>query len=203
MKKTILLTAAAIMAMFLPGTKAFLASGRYGGVMHGSMAPVVNRKAEANFYSLLNNSGREHRTWIKDGRSYLNRKEYEQAIWAFRKSLELRPADEEAHFLLGFTYEKRGLEGLPGDKTNWDHLAAREYMTAIELADHLPARFNLALLHRRLGNFEEARRHLEHILIVKDSGNLARKAAAELNALFHQDVRPRNISKRVQDHTSP
>jgi len=76
-------------------------------------------------------------------------------------------------------------------------------MTAIELADHLPARFNLALLYRRLGHFEEARRHLEHILMVKESGSLARRAEAELGALFHQDVRPRSISTKVQERISP
>lgn len=202
MKRRFLLTAVAILALFLPGTKAFLASGRNGTMMHGAMAPVDGRKGEVNFYSLLNNSGREYQSWVRDGRSYFNRREYEQAIWAFRKAIELRPAAEEARFLLGCAYEKRGLEGLPGDQTDWDQLAAREYIAAVELADHLPARFNLAILHRRHGRFEEARRHLEHILLLKDSGVIGRKASQELSALFHQDVRPVGISSKVRDLTS-
>ncbi len=202
MKKRFLLITAAVIALFLPGTKAFLASGRNNTLMHGAMAPVTGRKAEVNFYSLLNNSGREFQSWFRDGRNYLNRREYEQAIWAFRKAIELRPASEDARFMLGCTYEKRGLEGLPGDMTDWDQLAAREYVAAIELSDHLPSRFNLALLHRRHGRFEEARRHLEHILLIKDSGAIGRKASNELSALFHQDVRPRSISSKVRDIAS-
>ncbi|HNX74712.1 MAG TPA: tetratricopeptide repeat protein [Candidatus Rifleibacterium sp.] len=203
MKRRFLLLTAVIIALFLPGTKAYLASGRSNQMMHGAMAPVTGRKAEVNFYSLLNNSGREYQSWVRDGRNYLNRREFEQAIWALRKAIELRPAAEEARFLLGYTYEQRGLEGLPGDMTDWDALAAREYISAIELADHLPSRFNLAVLHRRHGRFEDARRHLEHILLIKDSGALGRKASSELNALFHQDVRPRSISSKVRDITSP
>lgn len=202
MKRRFLLTAIVVMALFFPGSRAFLASGR-NSMMHDAMAPVNGRKAEVNFYSLLNNSGREYQGWVRDGRRYLQRREYEQAIWAFRKAIELRPAAEESRFLLGYTYEQRGLEGLPGDTTDWDNLATREYITAIELADHLPSRFNLAILYRRHGRFEEARRHLEHILQIKDAGTLGRKAADELGAIFHQDVRPRSISSKVRDITSP
>jgi len=162
-------------------------------------APMTGRKSEANFYSMLNNSGREYRGWIRDGRNYLARREYEQAIWAFRKAVKLQPAAEEARFLLAWTYEKRGLEGLPGDSTDWDALAIKEYTAAIELADHLPARFNLALLHRRNDRFSEARLQLEHILLVDNRSALARKARTELSALFAQDMRPRSISTVFRD----
>lgn len=199
MKRRFLLILMVLFALFLPGSRAYLASGRNRPVMHGAIAPIGGRKAEANFYSLLNNSGREYKSWIRDGRSYLNRKEYEQAIWAFRKAVELRPAAEESRFLLAVTYEKRGQEGLPGDMTDWDDLAAREYLAAIELADHLPSRFNLALLHRRLGRFADARQHLEHILLINNSGAFGKRASAELNVLFDQDVRPRGISSVVKD----
>ncbi len=191
-----------LLAVFLPTSRAYLASSMNKPYMEGSIAPINGRKSEVNFYSLLNNSGREYESWIKDGRKYLKRKEYEQAIWAFRKAVKLRPAAEEARFLLGWTYETRGLEGLPGDYTNWDKLAENEYVMAIEVADHLPSRFNLAILQRRLERYDEARRNLEHILLVTNSATMKKKAAAELQALFHQDVRPRGISNEVKDWSS-
>ncbi|NCB37600.1 MAG: tetratricopeptide repeat protein [Erysipelotrichia bacterium] len=199
MKRRFLLFLSIIFFLSLPGSKAFMAGSKDKTIMSGPLAPIKGRKTEPNFYSMLNNSGREYQSWVKSGRSYLNRREYEQAIWAFRKALELRPAEEEARFLLACSYEKRGLEGLPGDSTNWDSLAAKEYHTAIELADHLPSRFNLALLHRRLGRFTEARRHLEHILLINSSGIIARKAFTELNAIFAQDMRPKAISTEIKD----
>ena len=73
---------------------------------------------------------------------------------------------------------------------------------AIELADHLPSRYNLAILQRRLERYDEARRNLEHILLVTDSKTLKKKASDELQALFHQDVRPRGISNEVKDWSS-
>ena len=191
-----------LLAVFLPTSRAYLASSSSKPYMEGSIAPINGRKSEVNFYSLLNNSGREYESWIKDGRKYLKRKEYEQAIWAFRKAVKLRPAAEEARFLLGWTYETRGLEGLPGDYTNWDKLAENEYVMAIEVADHLPSRYNLAILQRRLERYDEARRNLEHIRLVTNSPTMKKKAAAELQALFHQDVRPRGISNEVRDWSS-
>ncbi len=188
-----------LLAVFLPTSRAYLASRVEKPYMEGSIAPIYGRNSEVNFYSLLNNSGREYESWIKDGKKYLKRKEYEQAIWAFRKAVKLRPASEEARFLLGWTYETRGLEGLPGDFTNWDKLAENEYVMAIEVADHLPSRFNLAILQRRLERYDEARRNLEHILLVTNSKTLKNRAEKELQALFHQDVRPRGISNEVKD----
>lgn len=205
MKKVnnLLLIIALLLAVFLPTSKAYLASIMDKPYMEGGIAPINGRNAEVNFYSLMNNSGREYESWIKDGRKYLKRKEYEQAIWAFRKAVKLRPASEEARFLLAWTYETRGLEGLPGDMTNWDRLAENEYLMAIEVADHLPSRFNLAILQRRLERFDEARRNLEHILLVTNSSNMRKKASAELQALFHQDVRPRGISNEIKDWSKP
>ncbi|MBU1106349.1 MAG: hypothetical protein KKB51_06750 [Candidatus Riflebacteria bacterium] len=176
-----------------------MASNRDGKILHSPIAPISGRRAEANFYSMLNNSGREYRGWIKDGRNYLARREYEQAIWAFRKAVKLQPATEEARFLLAMTYEKRGLEGLPGDTTDWDTLAAKEYTAAIELADHLPSRFNLALLHRRHERLSEARHHLEHIVLVDNRTSLAKRASTELSAIFAQDMRPRSLSTIIRD----
>jgi len=176
-----------------------MASKGDGKILHSPISPVSGRRAEANVYSMLNTSSREYRGWIKDGRKYLTRREYEQAIWAFRKAIKIQPAAEEARFLLAWTYEKRGLEGLPGDTTDWDTLAAKEYTAAIELADHLPSRFNLALLHRRHERFSEARRQLEHIVLIGNKTSLAKRASSELSAIFAQDMRPRSISTRFRD----
>lgn len=193
---TLFLTSAVLL---LSGPTAYLASNPEGLMMRTPIAPIGGRKTEVNFYSMLNNSGREYQSWIKSGRTYIKRKEYEQAILAIRKAIKLRPAAEEARFLLAWTYEKRGLEGLPGDMTNWDDLAVKEYTAAIELADHLPSRFNLAVLHRRNERFVEARRHLEHILIINSNGALGKKAATELTSIFEQNVRPEAISSNIRD----
>jgi hypothetical protein len=53
-----------------------------------------------------------------------------------------------------------------------------------------------------LERYDEARRNLEHILLVTDSKTLKKKASDELQALFHQDVRPRGISNEVKDWSS-
>ncbi|PKL50725.1 MAG: hypothetical protein CVV42_01610 [Candidatus Riflebacteria bacterium HGW-Riflebacteria-2] len=199
MNNRFLLITILLFIAFFAGSKAHMASSGGDKLMHSPIAPMVGRKAEANFYSMLNNSGREYRGWIRDGRNYLARREFEQAIWAFRKAVKLQPAAEEARFMLAWTYEKRGLEGLPGDSTDWDALAIKEYTAAIELADHLPARFNLALLHRRNERFREARLHLEHILIIDNHSALAIRARTELSALFAQDMRPRSITTVLGD----
>jgi len=199
MNKRFLLLTILLFVIFFAGSKAYLASNRDDRLMHSPIAPMSGRKGEANFYSMLNNSGREYRGWMKDGRSYLARREFEQAIWAFRKAVKLQPASEDARFMLACTYEKRGLEGLPGDETDWDNLAIKEYTAAIELADHLPARYNLALLHRRHNRFGEARRHLEHIVIIDNRSALARRAKSELSALFAQDMKPRSLSTFLGD----
>lgn len=199
MKKLFLILFLTSAALLLSGPTAYLASQSEGMMMHTPVAPMTGRKTEVNFYSMINNSGREYQSWVRDCRTYINRREYEQAILAIRKAIKLRPAAEEARFLLAWAYEKRGLEGLPGDMTNWDELAAREYTAAIELADHLPSRFNLAILHRRNDRYEEARRHLEHIVLINNQGTLGKKAAIELASIFEQDMRPRAISSSIKD----
>ncbi len=197
MRKTLLLLIIVFAALMISGPKAYLASNPEGMIMHTPVAPLHGRKSEVNFYSMLNNYGRAYKSWLRDGISYLRRKEYEQAILAFRKAVKLQPAAEEARFYLAWSYEKRGLEGLPGDQTDWDGLATKEYTAAIELADHLPARFNLAQLHRRHGRHDDARRHLEHIILISSNNAIGKKAAAELKKIFAQDMRPRSISSSI------
>lgn len=197
MIKKILLLAAILSVLLFNGPKAYMASNPDSMLLSAPIAPVSGRKSEANFYNLLNNSGREYRGWINDGRNYIKRREFEQAILAFRKAIRLQPASEEARFLLAWAYEKRGAEGLPGDTTDWDSLAVKEYTAAVELADHLPSRFNLAIIHRKHHRFEEARRHLEHILLINSQNAIGRKASVELASLFEQDMRPRSISSKI------
>lgn len=198
MKRKVILLAIFHVALFIPLSKAYMYDG--SGKTNAPVAPMQGRKAEHSFYSMLSRSGPTYEKWVKDGRTYLVRKEFEQAIWAFRKARELRPAAEEARFLLAWTYEKRGLEGLPGDQTSWDELAETEYMAAIELADHLPARYNLAMLYRRNSELANARKQLEYILLTDSGTTIARMASNELSALFEQDVRPSHISTNLKDN---
>lgn len=199
MKRKILLTIAVLVALFIPIKRAFLAGSSFASSSTAPVPPIAGRKAESRSLSYLNNSGVSFSTWMSRGKSYIKRKEYEQAILAFRKALRLRPADAECRFLLAWSYEKRGMEGLPGDSTDWDALAEQEYRAAVSLTDHLPARFNLALLYRRNERLDEARMHLEHILLVKPRDLLARKADAELAALFEQSQRPRHIAVELPE----
>lgn len=200
MKRKHLFVIIAIIGLFLPVHKAFLAGSRFEKSLTAPVSPMTGRKAEKNMARLLNGSGVEYSTWMKKGKTYIKRKEYEQAILAFRKAISLRPAEEDSRFLVAWCYEKRGLEGLPGDHTDWETLAEKEYRSAIALADHLPSRYNLAILLRRNKRFEEARKQLEHILLIGNKSIVTRKAEAELTALFHQDMRPKHISVDVMEH---
>lgn len=189
-----------LLGLFCPFRQAFLAGKNFIEKLQAPVAPLYGRKNENKAQNFLNNSGVEFSTWLKRGKKYIQRKEYEQAILAFRKAVYLRPADEEARFLLAWCYEKRGLEGLPGDMTDWEVLAEQEYLAAIALADYLPARYNLALLYRRQERLDEARKHLEHILLINKPGLLTRKAKNELSALFHQSMRPRHIAQDISEY---
>lgn len=197
MKRKIIFLIVAVIGLFWPFSQAFLAGNGFSKNL--AVPPMHGRKGETRSYGLLNNSGVSFNTWMSRGKNYIRRREYEQAVLAFRKASYLRPAEEETRFLLAWSYEKRGLEGLPGDQTNWEALAEQEYRAAIALADHLPARFNLALLYRRQERFEEARKQLEHILLIGRNSSLTRKAETELTALFHQDMRLPHIAVEITE----
>ena len=138
-------------------------------------------------------------TWLARGKAYVARREFEQAIWAFRKALRERPLAEEAHFLLGCVYVARGAEGLPGDVTAWDDLAESAFRAAIKLADHLPSRYNLGILLTRRGNPSEARLEFEHILNVKPSSSLGRLAREALDRNIQADLLPRMLAVDLPD----
>ncbi len=152
--------------------------------------PSAGRAAERRCQAYLTAADTTYASWVSKGRAYLGRKEYEQAIWAFRKALRLKPLSSEAHFLLGYAFERRGLEGLPGDVTNWDELAEAEYRASIALDDHLPARYNLGRMLERLERHDEARREFEHILTVSPRGRLSARAAAGLDRTIDADLEP-------------
>ncbi|HOY65888.1 MAG TPA: tetratricopeptide repeat protein [Candidatus Ozemobacteraceae bacterium] len=164
--------------------------------------PAAGRAAERRAQAYLTRPDTTYATWMKNGRGYLARKEFEQAIWAFRKALRLKPLSSEAHFLLGYAFERRGLEGLPGDVTAWDVLAEAEYRSAIALDDHLPARHNLGRLLERLERYEEARHEFEHILTIAPRGRLAARASAGLDRTIDADLEPARRSAHLPAPTS-
>ncbi len=195
MNKTRLILIIVALAVLLPTAKGYVASNGSGLNLATGIAPFEGRGKEPSFYPFLAKEGRSYESWIKDGHRYMKRLEFEQAILAFRKAVKLRPASQEAHFMLAVAYDKRGLEGLPGDYTQWHRLSMQEYELAIALADHLPARYNLALLQLRLGNYAESRRNLEHILLVgKAKDVIYKKAEQRLAENFEQAVRPGALS---------
>lgn len=124
--------------------------------------------------------------WKKVGKKYLMQKEYEQAILAFRKAIKANPTSAENYFLLAYAYEKRGTEGLPNDQTQWFKLAEKAYRHAISLEDHLPSKYNLAVLLIQQQKYEEAKHLLEYILLVSPKNkSLIKKTKTTLNYLHN------------------
>lgn len=185
-----------LLGLVWPYGKAFMSSfnGTDDPLRETPTAPLHGRNLARIGENYLTQPERTFDYWFKKGRGYLSRKEFEQAIWAFRKAVRERPLSPEAHFLLAFTFESRGREGLPGDQTCWESLAEKEYRSAIFLGDHLPSRYNLGMLYTNLNRPGEARKELEHILLVSpDSrlGNLAKKA---LDRNTHAHLLPDTLS---------
>jgi len=201
MKRKILILIMLCYAFCFPVRKAFVASAGYSARREIPVPPRSGRKSERQSYRWVNRPARTYTYWMGKGKRYLAKREYEQAIWAFRKSSKLRPASETARFLLGFTYEKRALQGLPGDLTNWEKLAEDEYKSAIYIADHLPARYNLALLYKRNGRIDSARKELEHILTVSPTGKLGNLAKTMLARVVELDYKPRSISVKYPERS--
>lgn len=205
MKRTMLTTF--ILVILLCGTarKAFLASDREGSggsrrtLLDVPVPPLQGRAKEREATVYLSRPSRTFDYWMSRGKQYLGRKEYEQAVWAFRKSIREKPLVGEAHFLLGVAYERRGLDALPGDVTSWGVLAEESYQRAIIIADFLPARHNLALLLERRQRFAEARREWEHILTIAPDSYLGRQATEALNRNIAADLLPQTLSSRFPD----
>ena len=166
-------------------------------------APSKGRSGESRGMRWLAVSTPTFQKWFAAGRKYLERKEWEQAILAFRKALRERPLSEEAHFLAGVSYERRGREGLPGDATNWDELAENEYRAAVALGDYLPACYNLGILLTRLEREDEARKEFEHILLTKPNSALGSRARQALDRNIQKEYLPRLLSQRFPEETEP
>ncbi len=160
--------------------------------------PLHGRQGEAGMMQFLSKPRFTAEYWLRKGRGYLGRKEYEQAILAFRKAVAEKPLFAEAHFLLAVSYENRGLEGLPGDRTSWDYLAENELRTAISLADFLPARYNLALLLERQGNLAAARPEFEHILTVSPQSKLGKLSKDALERNIQANLLPGALSSSLE-----
>jgi tetratricopeptide (TPR) repeat protein len=195
--KTFLLVALGI--TLLPQGTAFMSSPPRAPKILGETPnpPSSGRIGESSGARYLTPLDIGFTTWMKRGKTYLSRKEFEQAVLAFRKALQTNPLSADAHFLLGYAYERRSKEGLPGDQTAWDILAERSYRSAIAAGDHLPARFNLGMLLSRTDRAPEARREWEHILTISPGTRLGRlaKNALERNqqadflpSIFEQDI---------------
>lgn len=195
MKRKLLFIIIIHIALFIPLSKAYMQSMQ----TNTPVPPRSGRGNESSFYSMLSGIDTSYEQWIRDGRVYVNRKEYEQAIYAFRKAVKLHPSSEEARFLLGRAYELRYSDALPGDRTNWQALAIKEYEAAIDLGDHLPARYNLAVIYKNSNSFKKARKQLEYILLVSSCEGLKRLASRQLKDLFNMELRPEHLSVSIKD----
>jgi tetratricopeptide (TPR) repeat protein len=189
-KQTIL--GVGLLLFLIPTGKAFMSTVSLSekALHEAPLPPMKGRSAEKGMNGYLTRPDTSLAVWLKKGKSYYARKEYEQAIWAFRKALRENPMAGEVHFLLGVTYEARGKEGLPGDMTSWDTLAERSYRSAIAAGDYLPARFNLGMLFTRLARHDEARREWEHILTISPKSSLGSHAKKALTRNFTRITLP-------------
>ncbi|MBF0547459.1 MAG: tetratricopeptide repeat protein [Candidatus Riflebacteria bacterium] len=161
--------------------------------------PLEGRKGEKGMSAFLFKPEIDFSSWMKRGKRYFQQREYEQAIWAFRKAVHERPCAPEAHFLLGCSYSARGEQGLPGDQTAWEELSEKELNAAIKVGDFLPARFNLGILLTKLGRADEARPHFEHILSVSPNSQLGKAAASALDRNISSDLMPNMLSVKIPD----
>lgn len=187
----------AFLALLIPTGKAFMSNGysnTSGSLGEIPVPPLHGRKSERIPNAYFTKPETSFQTWLKRGKSFLARTEYEQAILAFRKALKENPLSEYTHFLLGIAYEHRGKEGLPGDSTAWDTLAENEYKISIAIADYLPARFNLGMLLHRLDRPEEAKREWEHVLTINPGSPSGRRSQKALERTFQSDVTPQTLS---------
>ncbi len=92
------------------------------------------------------------RAWFNLGLLYRKLDETEQALAAFGRVTQLDPNDADTHYFLGVLHQSaRQLE-----------LAIASYRRALELNPfHVSAEFGLAGAYQRLGDSEEARKHLD------------------------------------------
>lgn len=81
-----------------------------------SLAKMMFDQAAQNFAVVANsvsNKDTLHQAWHNIGNCYLQKKEYQQAVDAYKKALKLDPKDEETRYNLAFA-----LKNLPKEKKN-------------------------------------------------------------------------------------
>jgi Ca-activated chloride channel family protein len=79
-----------------------------------SLANMIFDKAAQNFAVVANSVSDKdtlHQAWHNIGNCYLQKKEYQQAVDAYKKSLKFNPKDEETRYNLAYA-----LKNLPKDK---------------------------------------------------------------------------------------
>lgn len=84
------------------------------GVTPDSLAKMIFDKAAQNFAVVANSVSDKdtlHRAWHNIGNCYLQKKEYQQAVDAYKKALKFDPKDEETRYNLAYA-----LKHLPKDK---------------------------------------------------------------------------------------
>ncbi|MFQ5568749.1 MAG: tetratricopeptide repeat protein [Rhodothermales bacterium] len=95
------------------------------------------------------------RVYIAEGNEARNKGEFERAVAAYRKALEIDPRNVIAHYNLGTLL----------GQLKADDEAMTYFRAAIELdPNHRDARFNLATALSRAGRFEEALHHFDRVL---------------------------------------
>ncbi len=75
-----------------------------------SLANLVFEEAAQNFAVVANTISDKdtlHRSWHNIGNCYLQKKDYEQAITAYKKSLKYNPKDEETRYNLAYALKNR------------------------------------------------------------------------------------------------
>jgi tetratricopeptide (TPR) repeat protein len=127
-----------------------------------------------------------------------------EAIAAFRRAVELRPTQVASHLNLGIVLENAGdrgaaesayrrllelapshlhghcqLGGLLMDQQRWDEAVAAFHRALTIDGDFAQAHYNLALIHRRLGQQELLRRHARRLLEVESADAAMRVRARE------------------------
>lgn len=81
-----------------------------------SLAKMMFDQAAQNFAVVANsisNKDTLHQAWHNIGNCYLQKKEYQQAVDAYKKALKMNPKDEETRYNLAYA-----LKNLPKDKKN-------------------------------------------------------------------------------------
>lgn len=90
-------------------------------VTSDSLASLVFEEAAQNFATVANTISDKdtlHRAWHNIGNCYLQKKEYQQAVDAYKKSLKYNPKDEETRYNLAYALKHLPKENKKGGGGN-------------------------------------------------------------------------------------